>query len=161
MRFLLTNTAQQCKNVSYCPVPDAERKEYIMATFSSLEEAQEYFKGDLFAYGNGMHLDELTAEGCVCSMDITDGHRNANGGVMGGAIFTLGDLAFAVAVNNVHRPTVAMNVSISYLSAPRGSRLIAASRCIKDGRTSCVYQVSITDELGTDVALFTGTGFKL
>ena len=132
-----------------------------MATFSSLEEAQEYFKGDLFAYGNGMHLDELNEDGCLCSMDITDEHRNANGGVMGGAIFTLADLAFAVASNNVHRPTVAMNVNISYLSAPRGSRLIAASTRIKEGRTSAVYQISVTDELGTPVALFTGTGFKL
>ena len=132
-----------------------------MATFSSLEEAQEYFKGDLFAYGNGMHLDELDGTGCLCSMDITDGHRNANGGVMGGAIFTLADLAFAVSVNNVHRPTVAMNVSISYLNAPRGSRLLARSSCVKDGRTSAVWQIDVSDELGTAVALFTGTGFKL
>ena len=38
-----------------------------MATYKTLEEAQEVFKGDRFATINGMHIDELGEDSCVCS----------------------------------------------------------------------------------------------
>ena len=132
-----------------------------MGTFESLEEAREFFKGDTFAAVNGMRIDELNEEGCVCSMDIRDDHRNALGGVMGGVIFTLGDFTFAVACNNVHKPTVALDVTINFLNASKGNRLIARSKCLKSGKTTGVFQISISDDQGKDIALFTGTGFKL
>lgn len=132
-----------------------------MSTFKSLEEAQAYFQGDRFATEAGMTLDALGEKSAVCSVTLSERHRNANGGVMGGAIFTLADFAFAAAVNNVHRPTVAQQVSINYLSAPRGARLTAAARCVKDGRTTCVYIVDVTDDTGRPVAQFVGTGYKL
>ena len=130
-----------------------------MSTFQSVEEARAYFQGDRFAMEAGIELDSL--EPVSCSMTITQRHQNANGGVMGGAIFTLADFAFAVAVNNVHRPTVAQQVSINYLSAPKGRRLTATARCRKDGHVTCVYNVDITDDTGRAVAQFIGTGFKL
>ena len=132
-----------------------------MSTFKSLEEAREYFTGDRFAAENGMYLEALDTEKAVCVMDITERHRNANGGVMGGAIFTLGDLAFAVLVNQTHLPTVAQQVSINYFNQPKGKKLIATARCKKDGKTTCVYIVDITDDTGMDVAQFIGTGYKL
>ena len=132
-----------------------------MSVFSSLEEAQEYFENDRFATEAGMTLDAFTGDGAVCSMEISRHHQNANGGVMGGAIFTLGDLAFAAACNNRHRPTVAQQVSINYLGQPKGTKLIARAQCKKDGKTTCVYNVDITDETGRAVAQFTGTGYKL
>lgn len=131
-----------------------------MATFRDLADARAYFEGDRFAAENGMTLDEIGDGASTCSMAVTGRHRNANGGVMGGAIFTLADFAFAAASNNVHRPTVALDVSINYLSPARGSRLVARARCVKDGRTTCVYEVEVTDDLGRHVARFTGTGYK-
>jgi len=80
---------------------------------------------------------------------------------MGGAIFTLVDLAFAVAANNVHKPTVAQQVSMNFLSGSRGRRLTARAFCRKDGRSSCVYNVDVSDDLGRDIAQATVTGFKL
>ena len=132
-----------------------------MGTFANVEEAREYFIGERFAMANGMVIDELDSNSCTCSMEIQDYHRNALGGVMGGAIFTLADFAFAVSANNDHRPTVAMNVDIHYLSGSQGSRLYARSARVKDGRSSSIWQVTVTDDLGRDIALFTGTGFKL
>lgn len=132
-----------------------------MSVFQSIDEAREFFKGDLFAMNCGATIDELWEGGCVCSMPVTEGIKNAAGGVMGGAIFTLGDFAFAVASNHMHRITVAQQVSINFLSGTRGSRLIAKAVCKKDGKTSCVYNIDITDDLGRDVAQFVGTGYKL
>jgi acyl-CoA thioesterase len=80
---------------------------------------------------------------------------------MGGVIFTLADFAFAVCANNIHVVTVAQQISINYLSAPKGERLIATAKCIKSGKTSSVIQVTVSDDTGRDIALFTGTGFKL
>lgn len=132
-----------------------------MSVFRDVEDARAYFEGDRFALENGMAIDELDGDGCTCSMTIAPRHRNANGGVMGGAIFTLADFAFAAASNNAHRPTVAQQVSINFLGQPRGSRLFARARCRKDGRTTCVYIVDVTDDLGRDVAQFVGTGYKI
>ncbi len=128
--------------------------------FETAEEAWEYFQNDRFAASNGVRLDELTEDGCVCHVDLNGNHRNALGGVMGGIIFTLADFAFAVSSNNVHEGTVALDVSIQFLSAAKGSRLIARSFRVKEGRTTCVYRIEVSDDTGRQIALFTGTGYK-
>lgn len=132
-----------------------------MAVFRDIQDARAYFAGDRFALENGVVLDEIGDGYSVCHMDITDRHKNANGGVMGGAVFTLADFAFAAAANNRHRPTVGQQVSINFLSGTQGRRLTARAECKKDGRTSCVYNIDVTDDLGQEIAQFTATGFKL
>lgn len=132
-----------------------------MVNFNSVDEAKEFFYKDKFAVNTGITLDELTEDEAICSLRLTDEHRNAYGGVMGGVIFTLGDFAFAVLSNQIHQLTVAQQVDIHYLSAPKGDKLIARATCRKDGRTSSIINVDISDDLGRDVAQFIGTGFKL
>ena len=132
-----------------------------MANFNSLEEAREFFYKDKFAVETGVTLDELTEDKAICSLEITDIHKNAYGGVMGGVIFTLSDFAFAVLSNQLHQPTVAQQVSINYLSAPKGNKLTVEAYCRKNGRTSSIIIVDVSDDVGRDVAQFVGTGFKL
>jgi len=132
-----------------------------MGTFKTIDEAREYFKNDGFASANGIVLEELDDTHAVSSVILTHNHRNALGGVMGGAIFTLADFAFAALSNQLHMGTVAQQISINYLSAPRGDRLVAKAVCKKNGRNSCVVNVDVTDDTGRDIAQFVGTGFKL
>ncbi len=132
-----------------------------MGRFGSTEEAAEYFKADRFATGNGCRLEEVTDEFSLCSCELTDVHRNANGGIMGGVAFTLADFAFAILSNNLHMPTVAQQVSINYLNAPKGSKLYARATCRKNGSRTMVIIVDVTDDTGRDVAQFVGSGFKL
>ena len=132
-----------------------------MGTFRSLEEAQAFFIQDRFAAVNGMGIDELYDGGCECSMELGETHRNAHGRVMGGVIYTLADFAFAVASNNDHGPATGLDASIQYLRSSKGTRLIAKASCVKGGKSIVVYQVKVTDDLGQDIALFTGTGFRL
>ena len=132
-----------------------------MANFQSLEEAKAFFQQDRFATGNGMQLDELTEEKAVCSMTVEENHRNGLGGVMGGAIFTLADFASAVLSNHLHRPTVAQQVSISYLNGVRGKRLTAAAVCLKNGRNNIVTRVTVEDDTGRKIAETVVTSFKL
>jgi acyl-CoA thioesterase len=132
-----------------------------MVNFETLESAREFFYKDKFAVNTGITLDEITEDEAVCSLNLTDEHRNAYGGVMGGVIFTLADFAFAVLSNQIHQLTVAQQVDIHYLSAPKGDKLIAKATCRKSGRTSSIVNVDVSDDMGRDVAQFIGTGFKL
>ncbi|MBQ9360753.1 MAG: PaaI family thioesterase [Lachnospiraceae bacterium] len=132
-----------------------------MAVFKSLDEAREYFKGDRYAAMTGAVLEELTEDHSVCSLILNDDHKNANGGIMGGVMFTLADLAFAALSNNIHMPTVAQQVSINYLSAPKGNTLTARAECKKNGARTIVVNIAVTDDTGRDIAQLAASGFKL
>ena len=132
-----------------------------LSDFKTIEGARAYFSADRFATENGMTLDELDDNHAVCSLVLSSRHKNAYGGVMGGAIFTLADFAFAALSNSREKVTVAQQVSINYLSAAKGERLVARASFRKDGRSSCVVNVDVTDDTGRDIAQFVGTGFKL
>ena len=132
-----------------------------MHSEEKLNEIRYFFAGDKFAAMAGCYVEEVDSDYSICSMKIGPEHRNAYGGIMGGAIFTLADFAFAALTNDRERITVAQQVSINYLSPAKGERLIATARYRKDGRSSCVVNVDVTDDTGRDVAQFVGTGFKL
>ena len=132
-----------------------------MGLFKDLDDAKEYFKGEKFATSSGMHIDELGDDYAICSVTLEERHQNANGGIMGGAIFTLADLAFAAVVNNIHRPTVAQQISINFLNVPKGKTMIARAELKKDGRSTTVANVDVYDEENRPIAQFTGLGFKL
>jgi len=96
------------------------------------------------------------------SFIISEKHQNAVHGVMGGAIFTLADFTFAVAVNGLKKEeiTVSLVSQISFLSSPKGSKLIAEAHCIKQGRSTSCYEISISDDTNRRIALVTFTGFS-
>lgn len=108
-----------------------------------------------------MVIDELGEDYVRCSMTLNEHHLNANGGIMGGVIFTLGDFTFAVLSIQIYRPTVAQQVSVNFLGMPKDKILKAKAVLKKNGRTSTIINVDITDGTGRDIARFIGTGFKL
>lgn len=129
---------------------------------ASLEEVQRIFRNDRFATDAcGCRVVEASRGHAVCEFDITPGHRNEKGGVMGGAIFTVADLAFAVASNVGEPVTVSVSSSIEFMSAAKGERLIATADVDKNGRTLGFYNCLVTDELGTPVARVTQTAMHL
>ena len=133
-----------------------------MADKSDLEEAREFFGGDLYATdATGIVIDEVGDHFARCSLEILRKHQNAYGGVMGGAIFTLADYTFAVASNFRQPQTVSVTSQINFIGMAKGKKLISESRLIKDGRSTCLYQIDITDDLGTKIAFVTISGMKL
>lgn len=126
-----------------------------------LQATREHFVNDRFATENGMVIDEVGDGTASCSVVLTQRHRNAMGNVMGGAVFTLADFAFAVAADSLHSPTVSISSSIQFLSTAKGTKMIAHAKCIKDGRTSSVIDVDVYDDTGRHIAKYTGTGFKV
>ena len=126
----------------------------------TLEEVRKIFEGDRFATENGAMIEEIGDHSAVCSLVLTDSHRNAMGAVMGGTYFMLADFAFAVAANWEKMGCVSLRADISFLGAARGEKLIAKAVCIKNGRTTACYRVDVTDELGNLAATVTVTGYR-
>ncbi len=127
----------------------------------SIEEVREFFSDDRFATENGMYIEEIGDCYSKCAVKITDRHRNAVGGLMGGVSFTLADFAFAVAANLQNAGTVSLNTSIAFLSQPKGDTLYAEAHLKKDGKSTCYYCVDVYDNAGVRVADAVITGFHL
>lgn len=125
----------------------------------SLEEAREYFKDDKFAtLQDEAVIMEVTENTAKVMLTIRDFHKNARGFVMGGAIYTLADFAFAVATNNGQRDAVTVTSNISYLKPPKGEKLFATATPVKDGRGTLFYAVKVEDDLGNHIAQVSVTG---
>ena len=124
-----------------------------------LQQVQKNFSNDRFATDNGAVIEQVDEGYAKCSLEIQPHHLNAAGTVMGGAIFTLADFAFAVASNWNKPLCVSTTAQITYLGTAKGHRLIAEARKVKEGRSTCYYLVGVTDELGNTVAHVTSSGF--
>jgi acyl-CoA thioesterase len=124
-----------------------------------VDKLKDYFRNDRFAMHSGIELLEVEPGTAVARMAIKDMHMNAVDSVMGGAIFTLADFAFAAASNSYGTVAVAVNVSITYLKARRTGVLTARATEVARGRRIASYTVRVTDEAEELVALFQGTAY--
>ena len=127
----------------------------------TIQEVRELFANDRFATeACRCEVLEASRGRAVCAFDIDDIHRNAVGGVMGGAIFTLADFALAIACNIGEQSTVSVSNSIQFLSGAKGTRLIATCTTDRSGRSLGYYTVDVVDDLGVHVAKMTATCFR-
>ncbi|MCQ2273491.1 MAG: PaaI family thioesterase [Bacteroidales bacterium] len=131
-------------------------------------KAREVFANDRYATeATNVVIDWVEAHAAQCSIALAPIHRNALGAVMGGVMFTLADLAFAASANSdrlaedAQLAWVSLSSSIQYLSQPKGNTLVAKSTCVKQGRTTCVYNINITDENNNLAAIITTTGMRI
>ena len=126
-----------------------------------IQEVREYFANDHFATDAcGCRVVEAQRGHAVCEFDIAPVHLNAQGNVMGGAIFTLADFALAIACNLGENPTVSVANEMRFMSGAKGKKLIATAEADKSGRSLGFYTVEVRDELGTPVAVMSATCFR-
>jgi acyl-CoA thioesterase len=122
---------------------------------------QEIFRLDHFAAHVGI---EVLAGGdgrARTKLVVQPHHLNGLGTVQGGALFTLADLAFAVAVNSRGVKATGLNASINWLKPARAGTLVAEATEVSCARRIATYLVRITDDEGSLVATFHGTGYRL
>jgi acyl-CoA thioesterase len=125
---------------------------------TDLERARAVFGKDNFAAETGCVIEAVEPGYARCSLALETRHRNALGAPMGGAIFTLADFSFAVASNFDRDVYVSTSADVHFLSSAKGSILRAEAREIRCGRRTCLFGVTITDELETQVAYVTVSG---
>ena len=130
-----------------------------MVDWSDLQSIRNFFQNDRFATDAGASFDWIRPGEVHCSLEIGPQHKKAAGILQGGVSFVLADFAFAVAANAAHPITVSLNNQITFLKPPKGAKLIARAREISSGKTTCYYEVEVTDELETRIAHMTVTGY--
>ena len=108
----------------------------------------------------GMRVTKLTRKKVVGEMDIRPIHLNANGRVNGGAIMSVADALGAVGAV-AHRPEGYRGGTIesktNFFAAGVGPVLHAVSIPLHVGRTTSVWQTTISNADGRMVAIVTQT----
>ncbi|WP_423128838.1 PaaI family thioesterase [Gaoshiqia sp. Z1-71] len=124
------------------------------------EQLKTFFENDRFAALTGVEIVEAGAGYCKAKLEIEDKHLNAAHVVQGGAIFTLADLAFAVASNSRGQLALAVNVNISFLKGKSSGTLYATATELADPKRIGAYDVLVTDEAGELIARFNGLVYR-
>lgn len=128
--------------------------------FVDTETARRFFSRDRYAALTGIKIIEVGEGYCQASLTIQDKHLNAANVVQGGAIFTLADLAFAVASNGQGQLALAVNVNISFLNSKSSGTLFATATELGEPKRLGAYDVLVTDELGQIIARFNGLVYR-
>jgi acyl-CoA thioesterase len=124
------------------------------------EQAKKIFARDRFAAHTGIEIAEAAPGYCRAYLVIEDKHMNGANVVQGGAIFTLADLAFAVASNSHGQLALAINVNISFLQGKKTGTLFATAKEVKEPGRIGAYDVLVTDEEDSIVARFNGLVYR-
>ena len=127
----------------------------------NIQEISERFKADQYAVGlTGIEIVEVRDTYVKTKLVVEPKHMNALGIMQGGALFTLADFTFAVAINaGQEDSSVAIECQISFLKPVTGGVLFAESRLTGKSRSLIAQDITITDEQGNVVAVFHGRGF--
>ena len=118
-------------------------------------------KDDLFSQWLGIEVLAITEGYSKIKMTVRKEMMNGLGIVHGGIAFSLADSAFAFACNNRNVLSVALDTSINFLKPVQvGDILIAEAKELHNGKSTGLYQVSISNQQQHLVALFKGTCFR-
>ena len=122
--------------------------------------ARIFFANDRYAALTGVGIIEAGKGYCRTSLEIEDKHLNAANVVQGGAIFTLADLAFAIASNSHGQLALAINVNISYLNSVSRGTLYATATEVNEPNRLGAYDVLVTDDQQRIIARFNGMVYR-
>lgn len=125
-------------------------------------DLHEFFKHDRFAGSVGIELLAVSKGSARAKMEIRENHLNAVNIVHGAAIFSLADLAFAVASNSHGNVAVAVNANISFLKAAgqETRTLFAEATEVSRNFKLASYTVRVTDDQEALIAIFQGMVYR-
>ena len=112
---------------------------------------------DKFVEYCGITLDEIGPGYAKTSVTIDSRHLNGAGIIQGGVLFTLADYALASAANSREKVSVSIETSMSFIKGVSAGKVIATASEVTCGRTLARYEVPVTTEDGTLIALLHGT----
>jgi acyl-CoA thioesterase len=116
---------------------------------------------DLFSQWLGISVIEIKEGYSKIQMEVRPEMINGLGIVHGGIAFSFADSAFAFACNNRNNLSVALDTSINFLKPVHvADTLIAEALEIHNGRSTGLYQITITNQNNIVVAIFKGTCFR-
>ena len=123
------------------------------------ERIAAFFERDCFARENGIRVVEVRPGFARTEMTVESRHLNSIGILQGGALFTLADLAFAVASNSHGVVAVACQADVTWFKVVQSGTLTAAAEEISRTRRLSTCLVRVTDRDQDLVALFKGVAY--
>jgi len=119
--------------------------------------AEVMYAADAASQALGMVVEAVGPGHARLTMQVRPDMLNGHGTCHGGMIFTLADSAFAFGCNSYNHVTVAQACDITYLAPARpGDTLTADCREQARAGRSGVYDITVTNQNGTMIALFRG-----
>lgn len=116
---------------------------------------------DRYAKSLGVEVVRSSFDQAICRITVGAEQRNALGGIHGGLIFSLADIAFAAACNAGDGLFIGMQAEIRYMAGARDTVLTATATRVGGSKKFAHYEVLVTDGGGHRIALFTSTAYKL
>lgn len=123
-------------------------------------DAESFLSADPFSSVLGIKLVEASPGSARLRLEITDRHLNGNGAVHGGVIFSLADVAFAIASNSHGILSVGINATITYMKGASSGTLFAEATEFSRNHKLSTYNVEITDQDGNKIATFQGLAYR-
>jgi acyl-CoA thioesterase len=118
-------------------------------------------QNDRFSQWLGITVMEVRTGYSKIGMTVREEMINGFGIVHGGIAFSLADSAFAFACNNRNVLSVALDTAINFIKPVHvGDILQAEAVELHNGRSTGLYQISISNQQGHTVAIFKGTCFR-
>lgn len=125
-----------------------------------MDDATAFLEADPFSKQLGIRLVSASPGKSTLQLDISNNHLNSHGTVHGGVIFSLADVAFAVASNTSGVPAVAINTSITYMKAASSGTLIAEAKEFSSNPKLGSYVVEVYDQNREKIAVFQGLAYR-
>jgi acyl-CoA thioesterase len=116
---------------------------------------------DLFSQWLGIEIIEIKEGYSKTQMTVRKEMINGLGVVHGGVTFSFADSTFAFACNSRNNLSLALDTSINFLKPVNvGDVLVAEAKEIHNGKSTGLYQITVTNQHQHIVALFKGTCFR-
>jgi len=116
---------------------------------------------DRFARLVGTEIQEVRQGYARVSLKIEDKHLNSVDITHGSVVFTLVDMAFALASNSHGQVAVALNMSINFVKATgTGNFLTAEATEDKLTNRTGLYRITVNDETGEVVCVAEGLVYR-
>ena len=119
--------------------------------------ARRMLEDDAASTSLGMTLEEVRPGYARVTMAIRPDMLNGFKMMHGGFTFTLADTAFAVACNSYNKLTVAQSCDVDFTNSAKAGDVLTAecTEALRRGRSG-IYDVTVTNQDGTVIALFRG-----
>ena len=118
-------------------------------------------QNDRFGKLLGVEILEVAEGRAITQLKVADEHLNAADVAHGGAVFSLADIALAVASNSYGTIALLTNGSITFLGATKvGDTLTARAEEVGGSRKLGHYRVEISNSANEPVAIYTATVYR-
>lgn len=125
------------------------------------ESIIERVSADPYAKFLGIQIEKVEEGEAVVSIRVKENMLNFHGAANGGLIFSLADVAFAIASNSYGQTSVGINVSINYMKAAMlGDSLTATAQEVSKNPRLALYRLTVRNQINEIIAVADGMVYR-